>query len=651
MIRHPILERIPARGWVLLLPRHAPGPARTPEFNTPGAFYIYQSPTAADVEGKSPPGPEVRVRFALPADREKISWLYTANDGPCYYLVRPSLPLIGVSKTPVTSLDALLREEGVTGAFSHLLLRMPEDPLLKLRGASDLLKSLSVIVLDGVAAGSEVDTFLFDRGFVRLVDGEGGEIVYARAEWVEDPSWFASRHGRRVCLGGWLGRFGNQLFQYVHGRLYGLRRDALVMAPEWPGQHYFALPSLEKVEERYPRMGCYSFDLSLLELWADPESPVDLDLHGYFQIVPPTWSAWYRQTYRRILRARPEVEQAVGDWLARAVRPGETLVALHVRRGDYLEAQNSVQMFQLVPVAWYLRLLEEIRRVFPNLCVYIATNDEGVLEDFRDYEIVNNRLPRPILPIEGWDYLFDFAVMCRSEILGISNSSFSRGAALLASGSQVSFFPSFREGRFLPFSPWSEVAFWHHIAPAYSWEAFSHQRALSYAGEHVRNRLTMDAGARSAIAALQRVMPAGSHVIQFGADWLADELRRRLSFVRIHSPDFWDTIDDWSTARPGQEVSAIVLGTFDPVSPAERLAGAAGLMNSGAVRAVLLMAEPGKTFDPSSLPLDRERYLFHLCGDESLWGLSAEQLHGTAVGDRQTVLILERSVVNTLRGG
>lgn len=647
MLNHPILQHIQVRGWVVVASRTAGAPIDMPEFNTPRAYYLYQTPTDSDLLDKVVPGPWVTVRHGLPADREKVSWLYTANDGPCYYMVRPAVPLFGISKTGLTTIDAMLRHDGLAGAFSHLVLQMPEDPIFKLRGAEDLLKSLSVIMLRGVAGGSDLDTFLFDRGFVRLTDDGSGEVVFVRAEWVGDPTMLASRHDNRVSVSKWCGRFGNQIFQYTHAKLYGIRRNAGVTVPNWHGDLFFSLPP-PTVEDTtlYPRMGCYSFDLTLCELWADTMSPVDLDLHGYFQIVPPTWSAWYRPLYRRILAIRSDIDHAITTWRDEVTTPGKTLIGLHVRRGDYLEA--NVQMFQVLPMEWYHQLLADIARHIPDFCLFIATNDPDVIADFSDYDVVNAKAPRPDISIDGWDYLFDFGMMARCDVLAISNSSFSRAAAMLAPESQIAFFPNFREGGFRPFAAWSEVSFWEHIAPSYNAAAFSHERALSYMPAHMRSRLVLDPAGQAALLALQRALPTRAVVVQFGGDWFTDELKRALPYAEVSSPAFDMGIDDWRTARSLSKVDLIVLGNFDPLPPGERLDRAVRLLEERAVGAIIIIVEPGKIFDPTTLALDLSVYRFHLCDDGKMWGLPPEQYQDHATGDRKTVLILHQRLLDIL---
>ncbi len=308
----------------------------------------------------------------------------------------------------------------------------------------------------------ELQRALFDRGLVGI-----GSIASNSEEahcFLASSAVSSTRHLRGVERGrvsmsslGTNGRFGNQLFQYAYVKLYALRHGLEAELPEWEGKEIFALP------ESMPDGPCRTelrFDDSMQDdriLWEMDEPPINVDLWGHFQELPARWRL-HRPLLRRLFRLAGDRQRTIDAWRDKATCGGDrTLVAIHVRRGDYRALQH-VKWYGLVPDEWYLDWLRAIWPTLRDPVLFIATDEPDlVVPSFREFDIVSasNFEARRGVP----DHVFDFGVLRAADVLAICNSSFSRMAAILSDDDQKCFCPSFVTERITPYDPWME-RFW-----------------------------------------------------------------------------------------------------------------------------------------------------------------------------------------------
>ena len=245
-------------------------------------------------------------------------------------------------------------------------------------------------------------------------------------------------------LGTW-GRFGNQLLQYLVLRTLAKRYDAAVETSDWIGRDLFEIQdplisdfSRDLVEES-------TFDLQRAILDTDSRCLDDLDLRGWFCGSTEIFSQ-HKPMIHEVFRYRPTLESHLEHWRRLLVGSGEKLVAVHLRRGDFIEAGHPV-----APSSWYQACLEHMN--LGDSVLYIASDDQNAYRDFVEYSPVKASdvvdLPYDL------EFIFDFYMLSKADIVLISNSTFSFMATMLNQVGSKFYRPVQSEERMLEFDPWS----------------------------------------------------------------------------------------------------------------------------------------------------------------------------------------------------
>lgn|GEM_PF-2341751 len=260
----------------------------------------------------------------------------------------------------------------------------------------------------------------------------------------------AGQPGRRLASTalGRNGRFGNQLLQYGALRLCAARHGLTLEAPYWIGRHLFdhddplpgpALPRLPEAE------GEAAIVAALRGGGADRLA--DRDVAGYFcgdtgGLAP--FKAEFRALFTPGRHLRPLADAA----LDRLRAAGRSIVALHIRRGDF-----GWGPFWTAPESWYLRWLESVWPTLDQPALFIATDDPGCLRAFAAY--------RPLIgrdladPIDGAEFFTDFLALRHADRVAISNSSFSFVATMLNQRAEAFFRPDRTRQALIAYDPWS----------------------------------------------------------------------------------------------------------------------------------------------------------------------------------------------------
>jgi glycosyltransferase involved in cell wall biosynthesis len=262
--------------------------------------------------------------------------------------------------------------------------------------------------------------------------------------------------------------FANQLFRYCCVKLYALRYGLVPAFPEWPGNRLFGLRDQSCEGLSFRKISYPGFAKDDREFWDLDDPPIDIDLEGYFQEIPECWRK-HRALLRNLFEAIPDYREVLDAWQRDVTDGGRrTLVAIHVRRGDYRDFQSKdIPWLRTVPEEWYLDWLRAIWPTLRDPVLFVGTDEpDTILPLFQQFEPVSATpgAGAHTLP----DYLRDFEILGRADYLAICNSSYSHMAAILASSAQKCFIPSFQSQLFEPYEPWIDPAFWQRFEDAWS---------------------------------------------------------------------------------------------------------------------------------------------------------------------------------------
>jgi Glycosyl transferase family 11 len=284
---------------------------------------------------------------------------------------------------------------------------------------------------------------------------------------------------------GQLGRFGNQLFQYAFLRICAEKSGVEVECPPWIGQTIFGHKDSPITKRLPPAIERWNTEKSLfdvipefipyLEKLAKAKScPVGLDvlehglanvdLWGFFQL-PTRLLAPHKKYFISLFQPVNELKNPLQDSLNN-LRQGKTIVAIHIRRGDYIREPRAG--FTLVfPAKWYCEWLDEIWHELENPVLFLCSDDvDSILPEFEKFSPVTWKDLKVKLPENMKDlnieFYIDFFMLSNCDLACISNSNFSFIACMLNEGGQKFVRPHWDfSTKFTVFDPWdSEPLLW-----------------------------------------------------------------------------------------------------------------------------------------------------------------------------------------------
>jgi hypothetical protein len=273
-------------------------------------------------------------------------------------------------------------------------------------------------------------------------------LALLRVHWGNPSPPRSAGSGPRVTCAtlGANGRFANQLFQYAATRLYAEAHGLEAEFPDWIGRDLFDCDD-PLVSAALPT--AMDDDAVLGELnTGRPPSFVGRDLHGYFQGDTSAYAPWRKQ-FVDLFRPGAKLRPVAASWRsALRLDAGITLVALHLRRGDF-----GGQAFWIAPEAWYLAWLEALWPTLDRPVLYIATDEPAVVGAFAAYRPIDAGHLGDQLP--GAEFLADFYALTQARHLAISNSSFSFAASMLNEQAATCVRPEKVSQRLVSFDPWA----------------------------------------------------------------------------------------------------------------------------------------------------------------------------------------------------
>ncbi|HVW25565.1 MAG TPA: FkbM family methyltransferase [Polyangiaceae bacterium] len=272
-------------------------------------------------------------------------------------------------------------------------------------------------------------------------------ILKVRQSWPAPPPCAACSSGPRIAMTtlGLNGRFGNQLLQYAFLRLYADPRGLEVEVPDWIGRDIFGFANPEPAEP-LPVLEEDHFD-ARAALQGSIGGPTNVDLYGFFALGGAAYAP-HKEKFRELFQLSAPARAAVSEPLARLRERGRTVVAVHIRRGDFVGGAHWP-----APTAWYTDWLDSEWARFDDPVLYVATDDLSVLADFAQFAPVT--ASDLWTPVPGVEFLLDFVTLTIADYLAKSNSTFSAVAALLNERAKGFMRPNPELGGLVAYDPWN----------------------------------------------------------------------------------------------------------------------------------------------------------------------------------------------------
>lgn len=243
------------------------------------------------------------------------------------------------------------------------------------------------------------------------------------------------------------GRFAHNVLEYILLRLYADTHGLVLETPDWVGGAFFTLDDPPQSGPLPPLL----FGRNLLNRLVSGGTPMPPVLNR--DILSPLFLFDHKESYRERVQSWLRPRPVWAPWLDPAVdrlrAEGATVVALHLRRGDFVPLG-----YPITDTSWYV---DWLRAMWPRLdrpVLYLASDDlVAVRQDFAEFRPLSRQDVAPDWP--GLEYLQDFHVLTQADVVGISAASgFSQLAARLNRRAGIFVEPDMEARRIRPFQPW-----------------------------------------------------------------------------------------------------------------------------------------------------------------------------------------------------
>lgn len=287
---------------------------------------------------------------------------------------------------------------------------------------------------------------------------------------------------------GELGRFGNQVLQYMFLKCYAKAHNTKeIQVPSWVGAGLFGLNDQE-VQRAFPSAVEFKGTLAnstftddfidyvknsqgnhnVTELTpaclnsSNNNTPVNVDIWGWFQ-----WHTSHFAEFKELIQDTfspvSELQMHCSNIFNQNLRYRDgvkhTIVGLHLRLGDYQNIAAS-SFGYCAPTSWYLELLAKLWPTLENPILFVASDDlNSVLRDFAAYEPVTAdsiglRMPESMKNLKA-GFFPDWWCLTQCDVLAISNSTFSLSACMMNQQPKARFYRAHYKDRMVPIDPWN----------------------------------------------------------------------------------------------------------------------------------------------------------------------------------------------------
>lgn len=363
--------------------------------------------------------------------------------------IHPSVKEINQIKLKSKTIDTLIKELELNPAeFNILNIDIQGAELLALQGATNWLKYVEVVytevnyeeLYEGTVLIDELDDFLELYGFERIVTNVLYHPSWGDAIYVKKPVITMSKLGYRVGL-------ANQLFQYAFLNICAKENNCRIETPTWIGQYIFGHQDLPIIKALPP--------INENQIINSQVPIKNRDLVGFFLGNTNKYYSKHKDYLRNLFTPIAEIESQMAKGINFLRQQGKTIVGIHLRRGDFQYSQGIYRGHHwIAPSLWYKEWLNGFWETLDNPVLFIASDEiDKVKDDFTEY----NPLTVKDLDIElpKANFYPDFYILTKSDVLGISNSTFSFMASMLNETAKFFFRPHLTQAKLIPFDPWN----------------------------------------------------------------------------------------------------------------------------------------------------------------------------------------------------
>jgi glycosyl transferase family 11 len=354
---------------------------------------------------------------------------------------------------------------------------------------------------------------------------------------------------------GKFGRFGNQIFEYAFLRICARASNAGVECAVWPGQPLFGhydppvsggrVPRVERgsnldgilvaVPEFMPYLERATAKLpERIGVEAMTEGVEPGEIIGLFQWHTGAYRP-FKDFFRSLFQPCDDLREWIDEPLKLMRRRGKTIVAVHLRTGDY-KFLPQFSWTLMVPPQWWVKWLDSIWDKLDEPVLYLCSNDVSAV---RHWFAKYNPVTADDLEVDtperlkglGVGFYRDYYVMTQADVLAISNSTFSFSAAMLNERAQRFVRPTWDfQNPIVDFDPWDS-------SPLLFLDGADAKLKKRY-GQMMRIERELK-GRRSALAAALLYRPAGSVLmlwIRFRLAYAGRGLRGVFDFLLRRTP-------------------------------------------------------------------------------------------------------------------
>jgi len=246
---------------------------------------------------------------------------------------------------------------------------------------------------------------------------------------------------------GLLGRFGNQILQYMFLKLCALRNNLKVETPDWLGRYMFEACKDENISYCLKRLEISDFVKNGLKI--ESKKLINKDIRGFIEfpiIADKREKSFLISLFEPISFWKNKLDKGYNI----LQKMGNTIISFHLRRGDFINSKQWIPDIDL-----YILWLEKNWKKFKNPVLYIASDDVfNVKKIFHKYRPLTRR--DIIEKIYGIDFFIDHYILKKSNIVIVSpESSFSLTASMLNISGSHFFIPEKNKNCIIQFDPWN----------------------------------------------------------------------------------------------------------------------------------------------------------------------------------------------------